>query len=71
MIIEQSECEKYLEDLIRDKGCVDSITKTIKKRIESNYHKFEEILKIADNALLAGIGNSKTDQRSCSNVRVG
>ena len=58
--LEQSECEKYLGDLISDKGCVDSITKTIKKRIESNYHKCEEILKIADNGLLAGMGNSKT-----------
>ena len=40
--------------------CVDSISRTIKKRIESNYHKCEEILKIADHGLLAGMGNSKT-----------
>ena len=58
--IEQSKCEKYLGDLISDKGCVDSITKTIKKIIESNYRKCEEILKIADNGLLVGMGNSKT-----------
>ena len=45
--LEQSDYEKYLGDL-SDEGRVDSISRTIKKRIETNQHKCEEIMKIAD-----------------------
>ena len=56
---EQSECEKYLGDWISEKGCEDSIAKTIKKRIGDLHQKCEEIYQIADHGLMAGMGNRK------------
>ena len=45
---------------ISDKGCVDSIAKTIKKLTEGLHQRCEEILQIANHSLMAEMGNSKT-----------
>ena len=51
---------KYLGDLISDKGCVDSIARTIKKVKETLQQRCEEFLIITIHGLMAGMGNSKT-----------
>ena len=63
--LEQSECEKYLGNLISDKGCVDSISRTIK-----NWIKLPQVQGNPD-GLLAGMGNNKTDKLglSCAKLR--
>ena len=58
--IEHSEKEKYLGDIIHEKGCVESITETIKERTRKLISKCDEIVQIADNPIMGGLGNSTT-----------
>jgi len=58
--IEHSEKEKYLGDIIHEKGCVESITETIKERTRKLISKCYEIVQIADNPIMGGLGNSTT-----------
>ena len=58
--IEHSEKEKYLTDIIHEKGCVESITETIKERTRKLMSKCDEIVHIADNPVLSVLGSSTT-----------
>ena len=57
-IIENSVCEDYLGDGIHEKGCEESITITVKKRIRKLIPKTEEIIQIANSTIM--MGDSKT-----------
>ena len=57
-IIENSILEKYLGDIIHEKGCEESITATIKERIRKLIPKCEEIIQIANASLMGGLRNS-------------
>ena len=58
--IKHSEKEKYLGHIIHEKGCVESITETIKERTRKLMSKFDEIVHIADNPVQSGLGSSTT-----------
>ena len=53
-----SSVEKYLGDLIHEKGCEQSIKETVKKRIQGLISKSDEIIQIADSPIMGGLGNS-------------
>ena len=57
-IIENSILEKYLGDIIHEKGYEESITATIKERIRKLIPKCEEIIQIANASLMGGLRNS-------------
>ena len=46
-----SSVEKYLGDLIHEKGCEQSIKETVKKRIQGLISKSDEIIQIADSPI--------------------
>ena len=50
--------EKYLGDIIHEKGCKESITATIKERMRKLTSKCEEIIQIANTTLVGGLRNS-------------
>ena len=50
--------EKYLGDIIHEKGCGESITATIKERMRKLTSKCEEIIQIANTTLMGGLRNS-------------
>ena len=50
--------EKYLGDIIHEKGCEESITVTIKDRMRKPTSKCEEIIQIANTTLMGGLRNS-------------
>ena len=56
--IEESTSEKYLGDIISNKGCEDSITETIKERINKLRGKVNEIIQIAEHPLMNSVGNA-------------
>ena len=49
--------EKYLGDIIHEKGCEERITVTIKERIRKLTSKCEEIIQIANTTLMGGLRN--------------
>ena len=57
-ILQETNTEKYLGDLISEKGCEDSITETIKERTRKLTSKAEEIIQLAEHPLMASVGNS-------------
>ena len=59
-VLEHSSKEQYLGDIIDERGCADSITETIKKRIPALYHRCEEIAKIAEHPAMASLGESRS-----------
>ena len=59
-VLEHASQEKYLGDIIDEDGCEASITATIKGRINKLYSKCEDIVKIAENPLMASLGNART-----------
>ena len=58
--IEHSGKEKYLGDIINEKGCTESIQDTIRERKRKLVSKSEEIVQLANNSLMCGLGQSKT-----------
>ena len=60
VIIHNSEKEKYLGDIIHEKGCAESIAATIKARTNGLIGKCNEIIKICEAPLMGGTGNSIT-----------
>ena len=58
--IGHSEQEKYLGDIINEKGCIESIWDTIKERKRKLVSRSEEIVQMANNPLMTGLGHSKT-----------
>ena len=58
--IEHSEQEKYLGDWIHEKGCKESITATIKTRINKLISKTEEIIQLVETPGMASIGGANT-----------
>jgi len=56
--IHHSSVEKYLGDLIHEKGCEQSIKETVKKRIQGLIRKADEIIQIAESPIMGGLGNS-------------
>ena len=58
VMIEHLEKEKYLRDMIHEKGCKESITATIKARTNGLVGKGEEIIQVSETAIMGGIGNS-------------
>ena len=58
-IIENSILEKYLGDMIHEKGCKESITATIKERMRKLTPQCEDIIQIANTPLMGGLRNSK------------
>ena len=56
--IGNSEKEKYLGDVIHEKGNVESISATIKSRINRLISKCDEIIKICESPIMGGTGNS-------------
>ena len=59
-VLEHASQEKYLGDIIDEDWCEASITATIKGRINKLYSKCEDIVKIAENPLMASLGNART-----------
>merc|ERR1711923_112252 len=57
-ILGNSVMEKYLGDIIHEKGCGESITATIKERMRKLASKCEEIIQIANTTLMGGLRNS-------------
>ena len=57
-IIEHSEKEKYLGDVIHEKGCAASISETINERTRKLISKCDDIIKLAENPIMGGLGNS-------------
>ena len=49
--------EKYLGDIINEKGCKESITATIKERMRKLTSKCEEIVQRANTILMGGLQN--------------
>ena len=56
--LENSIMEKYLGDIIHEKGCEESITVTIKERMRKLTSKCEEIIQIANSSIMGGLRNS-------------
>ena len=57
-IIDHSEKEKYLGDVIHEKGCAASISETINERTRKLISKCDDIIKLAENPIMGGLGNS-------------
>ena len=57
-VIENSTCEKYLGDMIEEKGCAASITETIKERIRTLTSKCHDIIQMVENPIMGSLGNS-------------
>ena len=57
-IIEHSEKEKYLGDIIHEKGCAASISETINDRVRKLISKCDDIIQLAEIPLIEGLGNS-------------
>ena len=57
-ILANSILEKYLGDIIHEKGCEESITATIKERMRKLIPKCEEIIQIANTPIIGGLRNS-------------
>ena len=57
-IIEHSEKEKYLGDIIHEKGCKDSISQTIKERLGKATGIGNDIIQTCDSPWINGLGNS-------------
>ena len=57
-VIENSTCEKYLGDMIEEKGCAASITETIKERIRTLTSKCHDIIQTVENPIMGSLGNS-------------
>ena len=57
-IIEHSEMEKYLGDIIHEKGCKESIAQTIKDRIGKATGVNNDIIQTCDSPWINGLGNS-------------
>ena len=57
-IIANSILEKYLGDIIHEKGCEESITATIKERMRKLIPQCEDIIQIANTPLMGGLRNS-------------
>ena len=55
-ILGNSVMEKYLGDIMHEKGCGESITATIKERMRKLTSKCEEIIQIANTALMGALG---------------
>ena len=55
----QSKFEKYLGDIIHEDGCKQSIAETIKERTRKLWSKTEEIIQIAENPWMCGLGGSQ------------
>ena len=53
--IDHSPAEKYLGDIISEKGCQDSITETIKERVRKLRSKCDDIIQIAEAPLMSGL----------------
>ena len=60
VIINKSEKEKYLGDIIHEKGCAESIAATIKSRTNGLIGKCNEIIRICESPIMGGTGNSLT-----------
>ena len=58
IVIGHSEKEKYLGDIIHEKGVVESISATIKARTNGLVSKCDEIIKICESPVMGGTGNS-------------
>ena len=58
IVIDNLEKEKYLRDIIHEKGCKERITATIKTRTNGLVGKREEMLQVSETAIMGGIGNS-------------
>ena len=56
--IQHSSVEKYLGNLIHEKGCEQSIKETVNKRIQGLTSKADEIIQIAESSIMGGLGNS-------------
>ena len=54
-VVSHSESEKYLGDLINEKGCEQSITDTIKERTRKLKSKCDDIIQIAESPLMGGL----------------
>ena len=50
--------EKYLGDIIDERGCKESITATIKGRISKLISKTEEIIQLTNHPAMGGIGGA-------------
>ena len=50
--------EKYLGDWIHEQGCRESISTTIKERIQKLISKSEEIIQIPESPLMGALGDS-------------
>ena len=57
-IILNSVLEKYLGDIIHEKGCEESISATIKERMRKLIPKCEEIIQISNTPIMGGLRNS-------------
>ena len=53
--VSHSKSEKYLGDLINEKGCAQSITDTIKERTRKLRSKCDDIIQIADSPIMGGL----------------
>ena len=58
VVIDHSEKEKYLGDIIHEKGCRESISATIKMRMSSLISKCDEIIQLSESPYMGGTGNS-------------
>ena len=50
--------EKYLGDWIHELGCRESISTTIKERVQKLISKSEELIQIAESPLMGALGDS-------------
>ena len=53
-VVSQSKSEKYVGDFINEKGCVQTITDTIKERTRKLISKCDDIIQIIDPPLMGG-----------------
>ena len=58
-IIENSILEKYLGDMIHEKGCKEGITATINERMRKLTPQCEDIIQIANTPMMGGLRNSR------------
>ena len=54
-VIEHSEAEKYLGDIIHEKGCRESINQTVKERMRKLTSRCDDIIQIAEAPLMGGL----------------
>ena len=57
--IDRSVMEKYLGDLIHEKGCEASILETIKERLKKLRPKMNEIIQTSENPMMQGLSNAE------------